>query len=62
MKIRVLDVRAPHNETGLADRALEGIAPSMAPGASPEMVARVICDALQTGARELPGEAFPTLR
>jgi short-subunit dehydrogenase len=60
MKVRVLDVRAPHTETGMAERPLEGLAPSMAEGASPDLVAEVICDALEKGARELGSEAFLT--
>ena len=58
MRVRVLDVRAPHTETGLAERPLEGMAPAMAEGASPHVVSSVICDALETGSRELSSEAF----
>jgi cyclic-di-GMP-binding biofilm dispersal mediator protein len=57
-KIRVLDVRPPHTETGLASRAIAGTAPVLPRGLEPAEVARVICDALESGARDLPSEAF----
>ena len=57
-KVRVLDARPPHTETGLAGRPIEGQSPTMPPGLTPEHVARVICDALETGAADLPSSAF----
>lgn len=57
-KVRVLDVRPPHTETGLAERAIAGQAPVLPRGLDPAVVARVICDALESGARDLPSEAF----
>jgi cyclic-di-GMP-binding biofilm dispersal mediator protein len=57
-QIRVLDVRPPHTETGLAGRAIAGQAPVLAHGLEPADVARVICDAVESGARDLPSEAF----
>ena len=57
-KVRVLDVRPPHTETGLAGRAIDGTAPKMPTGLSPEHVARVICDGLESGASDLASSAF----
>jgi cyclic-di-GMP-binding biofilm dispersal mediator protein len=56
--VRVLDARPPHTETGLAGRAIEGSAPRMPPGRDPSDVARVIVDAIEAGARDLPSGAF----
>jgi len=44
--VRVLDVRPPHTETGLAARPLHGTAPRLPEGLDPEAVARTIADAL----------------
>jgi cyclic-di-GMP-binding biofilm dispersal mediator protein len=57
-QVRVLDARPPHTETGLVGRALEGLAPKMPEGISPGLVARVICDALESGATDLPSTDF----
>ncbi len=57
-KIRVLDIRPPHTETGLADRAIAGEAPKMPAGADPDAVAQRIVDALLSTERELPSSAF----
>lgn len=57
-QVRVLDARPPHTETGLADRAIEGTAPRMPTGLTPDHVARVIVDALESGAADLPSTAF----
>ncbi|MFM8302722.1 MAG: SDR family NAD(P)-dependent oxidoreductase [Actinomycetota bacterium] len=63
--VRVLDVRPPHTETGLATRALAGEPPRLPEGLDPELVASVIVDAMDaertdpTGkATELPSSAF----
>ena len=56
--IRVVDARPPHTETGLAERPLAGTAPRMPQGLAPEHVATVICDALESGATDLPSTAF----
>jgi cyclic-di-GMP-binding biofilm dispersal mediator protein len=56
--VRVLDVRPPHTETGLATRALAGRAPALPRGLDPADVAETICDAIEAGARDLPSEAF----
>ena len=57
-KVRVLDARPPHTETGLADHPLEGTAPRMPRGLTPAHVAAVICDALEAGTADLPSTAF----
>ncbi len=57
-KVRVIDARPPHTETGLADRPIAGTAPRMPPGLTPEWVATVICDALESGATDLPSSVF----
>jgi cyclic-di-GMP-binding biofilm dispersal mediator protein len=57
-KIRVIDARPPHTETGLAGRPIEGEAPKMPPGLAPDHVALVICDALEQGVNDLPSTRF----
>jgi len=57
-KISVLDVRAPHTETGLVTRALFGAAPKMPEGLTPEFVASRILKALELGEKDLPADSF----
>jgi len=57
-KIRVLDIRAPHIETGLITRALEGTAPRMPEGLAPQAVIKRVLEAIATGEKDLPAEAF----
>ncbi len=58
-RIRVVDARPPHTETGLVDRSIEGRAPSFPEGLNPAAVASVIVDAItDDGVQELPSEAF----
>jgi len=57
-RIDVVDVRPPHTETGLASRPLAGIAPKMPTGLAPDAVAARIVDAVITGERDVPTEAF----
>ncbi len=57
-KLRVLDARPPHTETGLVDRAIEGRAPKFPPGLQPALVATTICDAIEEGVADLPADAF----
>lgn len=57
-KIRVLDIRPPHTETGLAGRAIAGVAPTMPEGADPDAVADRIVKAILSDERELPSSAF----
>ena len=56
--IRVLDVRPPHTETGLADRPLAGVAPRLPVGLDPDEVARRILDAIEEGRSELASTDF----
>jgi cyclic-di-GMP-binding biofilm dispersal mediator protein len=57
-KVRVIDARPPHTETGLADRPIEGSSPKMPAGLQPSRVATVICDALEQGLDDIPSDAF----
>lgn len=57
-KVRVIDARPPHTETGLADRPIEGQAPSMPAGLSPAEVADVIVEAIVGDVTDLPSAAF----
>jgi cyclic-di-GMP-binding biofilm dispersal mediator protein len=57
-KIRVIDARPPHTETGLADRPIAGRAPKMPTGLAPADVARTICDAIDGDVNDLPASAF----
>ena len=57
--VRVLDVRPPHTETGLAGRPLHGTAPRLPNGLAPAFVARTIADALDDpGRNELAANEF----
>ena len=58
--VRVIDARPPHTETGLAGRAIAGTAPKMGVGLDPALVARIVCDAIESGATDLPSSAFTT--
>lgn len=57
-KIRVIDARPGHTETGLATRAIEGTSPKMPTGLEPAHVAAVICDAIAGDTKDLPSSAF----
>lgn len=57
-KIRVVDARPPHTETGLAGRPLAGETPKMPKGLDPVAVAATICDAIAGDTVDLPGTAF----
>lgn len=57
-KIRVLDIRPPHTETGLAQRAIAGDTPKLPDGADPDAVAQRIVDAVVGDERDLPSSAF----
>ena len=57
-QIDVIDVRPPHTETGLASRAIAGVAPKMPVGLTPDVVAARIVAAIVAGERDLPVEAF----
>ena len=56
--IRVLDTRPPHTETGLASRAIAGVAPSMPQGLNPDDVAARIIAAIVTDEKDVPAELF----
>ncbi|GAA2746931.1 3-oxoacyl-[acyl-carrier-protein] reductase [Terrabacter aerolatus] len=57
-RIRVLDVRPPHTETGLASRPVAGEAPRLPRGLDPEAVADRVVRALADDERDLPSTAF----
>ncbi len=57
-KIRVVDVRPPHTETGLADRAIDGDAPKLPTGLDPDAVATRIVEALLGDETDVPSTAF----
>lgn len=57
-KVRVIDARPPHTETGLATRPLDGTAPKMPEGLASDVVAERIVDAIVNGDRELSGTDF----
>ena len=59
-QIDVIDARPPHTETGLASRAIAGVAPKMPVGLTPDAVAARIVAAIVAGERDLPVEAFAT--
>lgn len=52
-KITVLDARPPHMETGLADRALAGVAPKMGAGHDIDEVIELIVNGIADGRSEL---------
>ncbi|GAA1460122.1 SDR family NAD(P)-dependent oxidoreductase [Williamsia maris] len=57
-KIRVVDVRPPHTETGLVDRAIAGEPPKMPEGIAPDAVAKRVVSAITGGEREVPSSDF----
>jgi cyclic-di-GMP-binding biofilm dispersal mediator protein len=57
-QIDVIDARPPHTETGLASRAIAGVAPKMPVGLTPDVVAARIVAAIVAGERDLPVEVF----
>ncbi len=57
-KIRVVDVRPPHTETGLAGRAIAGEAPKLPTGLDPDAVAARIVEALLGKETDVPSDAF----
>lgn len=56
--IRVLDTRPPHTETGLASRAIAGVAPTMPQGLEPDAVAARIVAAIVNDEKDVPAELF----
>lgn len=57
-KIRVVDVRPPHTETGLARRAIAGDPPRLPDGLDPDAVAERIVAALLGNETEVPSTSF----
>lgn len=57
-KVKVLDARPGHTETGLVGRAIAGEAPAFAAGLEPSQVAAVIVDAIEADTKDLPSTAF----
>lgn len=57
-KVRLVDVRPPHTETGLADRPIAGTAPRLKDGLDPAAVAERIVRAVVDDERSLGSDAF----
>ncbi|WP_347871396.1 SDR family NAD(P)-dependent oxidoreductase [Rhodococcus sp. (in: high G+C Gram-positive bacteria)] len=57
-KIRIVDVRPPHTETGLATRPIAGQAPKLPEGLSPESVAARIVAAIVDDETDVSAEKF----
>ena len=58
-KVRVLDIRPPHTETGLVDRAIAGMAPNFPEGLAPAEVTNTIVAALaDDSVKDVPAEMF----
>lgn len=57
-RIRVIDARPPHTESGLADHPIAGTAPRLPRGLLPDDVARRLVDGIVAGERDLPSSAF----
>jgi len=57
-RIRVLDIRPTHTETGLADRPIAGKSPALPPGNDPQLVAQRIVQAIIDDEKDLPASAF----
>jgi short-subunit dehydrogenase len=57
-RIRLIDARPPHTQTGLAQRPLFGTAPRLPTGLDPDSVAMRIVAAIEGGETDLPSAAF----
>ena len=57
-RIRVIDARPPHTETGLATRPITGHSPKMPVGLDPAAVAKIIVNAIAGDLTDLPSAAF----
>ena len=57
-KIRLIDARPPHTETGLAGRPIAGSAPRLPHGLAPEHVAGRVVSAILNDESDLPSGAF----
>ena len=60
-KVRIVDIRVTHTETGLVNRSLEGVAPKMPVGLEPQRVVDRVLAAIVSGEKDLPSEAFGRL-
>lgn len=58
VKVRVIDARPPHSETGLATRPIVGISPVLPGGLAPAAVAERIVHAIEAGETSIPSTAF----
>ena len=58
VKIKTLDVRPGHTETGLAQRALFGAAPAFPTGMTAEHVVSTIVAGIEAGKSEIPSSDF----
>ncbi len=56
--VSVIDVRPPHTETGLVDRALSGTAPRLPRGLEPDVVAERVVRAIVEGERQVASGDF----
>lgn len=57
-KVRLVDIRPPHTETGLADRPIAGTAPRLKDGLDPDVVAERVVRAIVDDERTLASDAF----
>lgn len=57
-RVRVVDARPPHTETGLAGRPIAGTAPRLPPGLAPQAVADRLLRAIRDDETDLPSAAF----
>jgi short-subunit dehydrogenase len=57
-RVRLIDARPPHTETGLAGRPIAGSSPVLPEGLEPEPVAARIIAAITGGERDLPSSSF----
>jgi NAD(P)-dependent dehydrogenase (short-subunit alcohol dehydrogenase family) len=57
-RIRLVDARPPHTETGLATRPVAGQAPTLPPGKDPRDVAARLVQAIVDDERDVPSSAF----
>jgi len=58
VKVRVIDARPPHSETGLATRPIVGIAPVLPRGLAAAAVAERIVHGIEAGETAIPSTAF----
>ena len=57
-KVRVVDARPPHTETGLAKRPIAGTSPRLPQGLDPSAVAARLVAAIEDDERDLPSGQF----